>query len=524
MVRSSVWQWSLCFALVLSAASVRAADDGQAQALLDKATDIKLSAENLADLNQVVELCQQAIKDGGLDEGNTKFAQGLLASTLSQRAEMVCMDLFDRPVTPNRARRLIQMALSDLEQTLQLDPEQGSSQFLLGRLYAQLGQPEKALPALNAAIRLAADDPAAQAKALMIRANVQPDAATRQADFDAAVQLTPKDPNVLRFRGMYYLTQNDLDAAIRDLNAAIEIDPTDADTYEARGIAYSLGKKYDEAMESLNKALELEPDAASSLVQRGRVRAIKGDFPGALQDVDRALTLQPGSVQALQLHASLLGSTGKFEQALADLALLRRAMPDNPDILSQMAVLYQASKQPEKALATYDHWLSTDADSAAALRGRADVYLSMGKQTEAIADYEKALTLEPKNSGVLNNLAWVLATSPTESLRDGKRAIELAKLACEVTEYQQAHIVSTLAAGYAETGDFDNAVTWSKKAVELGTEQLKPQLGKELESYQAKKPWREETPPTDFIPEQTAKPDKGAAAPSNDDTARNKRS
>ena len=60
-----------------------------------------------------------------------------------------------------------------------------------------------------------------------------------------------------------------------------------------------------------------------------------------------------------------------------------------------------------------------------------------------------------------------------------------------MTEYKQAHILSTLAAGYAETGDFDNAVKWSKRAIEVGDVSLKEPLRKELASYFDKKPWRE---------------------------------
>jgi hypothetical protein len=63
--------------------------------------------------------------------------------------------------------------------------------------------------------------------------------------------------------------------------------------------------------------------------------------------------------------------------------------------------------------------------------------------------------------------------------------------ACEVTEYKQAHILSTLAAGYAETGQWDEAIKWSTKAVEAGEGSVKEQLEKELASYKEKKPWRE---------------------------------
>jgi tetratricopeptide (TPR) repeat protein len=128
-----------------------------------------------------------------------------------------------------------------------------------------------------------------------------------------------------------------------------------------------------------------------------------------------------------------------------------------------------------------------------ALRGRGDALLSVAKQKEAIADYEQVLKVEPEHSGTLNNLAWVLATSPHDKLRDGRRAIELATKACELTEYKAPHILSTLASGYAETGDFENAKKWSKKAVELGKgTDVVEQLQKELESYEQKKPWREE--------------------------------
>ena len=111
-----------------------------------------------------------------------------------------------------------------------------------------------------------------------------------------------------------------------------------------------------------------------------------------------------------------------------------------------------------------------------------------------MADYEKAYKDLSKDSGLLNNFAWVLATSPDEKLRDGKRAVKMATEACELTEYKQAHILSTLAAAYAETGDFDNAIKWSEKSAEVGkTENAdhSENYKKELETYKAHKPYRE---------------------------------
>ncbi|REK08284.1 MAG: tetratricopeptide repeat protein [Planctomycetota bacterium] len=486
--------------------------------LLYKATETKLSAESLADLNKVIELSQEAL-DAGLDEADRPFAEELLASTLSQRAELVCEELFEHPVRPSRAQLLLRMALSDLERTTALHAEQPQAQYLLGRLYTHLGQADKARQALDVAVRLTDDDPVAKSKALVVRASLQEDPEARLADYDAAAALTPGDPAVMRFRGMHHMTEENVELAIADFKTAVEIDPEDADTYEALGMAQAVAEEHDASLESFNKAIELRPRSPGALTHRARLRALKGDYPAALADVEKAMQQRPGSVQALLLHASLLATTGKLEPALAELNVLRQVLPNNPEVLLQVGTLYQAKKEEAKAIEVFDQLLAGDPKHAAGLRGRADTYLNLGRQAEAIADYEAALKVEPNNSGVLNNLAWVLATSPKEDLRDGKRAIELAKKACELTDYKQAHIISTLAAGYAEIGDFDEAINWSQKAVDLGTGPAKAQLAQELESYHARQPWREELPPETPGVSDTAQPAQ-AATPERIDTAR----
>jgi tetratricopeptide (TPR) repeat protein len=164
--------------------------------------------------------------------------------------------------------------------------------------------------------------------------------------------------------------------------------------------------------------------------------------------------------------------------------------------------------------------LKKDSENRLALRNRADSWLGIGKLPEAIADYESALKLDPKDSGALNNLAWLLSTAPDDKLRDGKRSIELATEAARVSEFKQAHILSTLAAGYAETGDFESAVSWSKKAVDLAkqtddNQDIRDQLQKELASYEKKEPWREQLkdettandPEPEDLPEPTEQPE-----------------
>jgi tetratricopeptide (TPR) repeat protein len=187
----------------------------------------------------------------------------------------------------------------------------------------------------------------------------------------------------------------------------------------------------------------------------------------------------------------------ELQKALDAMDLADLEGPQKVEMLLQLGVMYANQHENQKAIDSLTQALEQAPDNALAMQLRADVLLRLGRHEEAIADYEACLKFTPDDTSALNNLAWVLATSPQDDLRDGRRSIELAQKACELTDYKAAHILSTLASGYAESGDFDTAIKWSTKAVEVAGQeaevepQTQAQLQKELESYQNKQPWRE---------------------------------
>ena len=518
-LRSGVWA---LLVVCLGGGVAWAANEGQGD--LDRATQVMLNPRMRSDLGEAIQLLESALKKG-LDEGNTQFAKQLLVSTRIRRGTLDSQEILKLPPDRNWPD-IRRVALEDLEKAVAMDPKQPQALMLIAQLnFLPGGDAKRASQALDEAVQRSADQPQVQAKALAFRAGFIDDKVKKLKDLDEAVRVDPQQTAPLRARGSYYLDVKEYEKALADFEAALKLDEDNAAAWESKGIVLIDLKRYDDALAALTKAHELEPKAVTPLLQMARAHGLKTDYPAALADleeaarvdpgnvavlllrasvydemkerdkaladIDRVLKLVPGLTEAMRLRAVILAGNGRFAEAITQLEKLQMAEPDDVDVAVQLGMFYTASQKPRKAVQLFDKILAKTPDNLHALRSRADALLSIGKQVEAIADYERALKLDPKDSGILNNLAWVLATSPDDKLRDGKRALDLATKAAELTKFEQGHILSTLAAAYAEIGDFESARKWSAKAVEIGKEEQKEQLAKELESYKANKPWRE---------------------------------
>lgn len=542
LTRSGTTAWLLA-ACLLSGYAL-ASNEGQTD--LDKATEAKLNVRTFSDLGEVIRLCESALAKG-LDKDNAVLAKELLVSTRIERAKVAAKRILESsPPDPNWPQ-FRQFALEDLDKATKLNPRQPEALFLVAQLnLLPGGDANRAARSLDDAIRLSENEPLLHAQALVVRATLQKSADKKLADLSEAIRTAPGTIAALRERASVYAEQDKLDLALADLKAVLELEPEHVPTLEDQAVALARLKKYDEALKTIEKARKLAPKSAGPLVQQARVHAMQSNMKAALDDltealateptslaalllratiyqqmdqteraladVDRLLELRPGLSMAVRLRTMLLAGEGRYGEAIQQLEDLLKRKPDDIESQMQMAIFYSADRKPQKALQIYTAILAQHPDNWEALRGRGDTLLTTGKHAEAIADFEKALKMRPKDAGVLNNLAWVLATSPNDKFRNGKRAVELATLGCEITKYEQAHILSTLAAAYAETGDFKSAVKWSQKAVEKGQDDQKEALGKELASYRAGKPWRElllepEPPkPERFRPKKAAAP------------------
>ena len=482
--RSWVWAMSL-----LAVATAAVAQEGQAD--LDKATDLKLQAKSLRDLQQVIQLCESALKKG-LDADSKQFAEELLAATRFQRAERIAEAIeHSRPSRQWNALR--RMALADLDQVLKYDKDYAEAYLLKARLLTLPGgDPQEARKAADEALKRL-DDPRGKARAHLVRSRTFKDAKKAIPDVQEALKLDPENEEAMRMWAGLLMATERIDEAIAEMEKFLKKEPGDLGVRLTLVEALMKQEQYDKAIEQLNQILEANPDDPNLLLLRARAHYLREDPASARKDIEKILKVAPDEPAVLLLKSAVAAAEKKYGEAIADLEKVLKQNPGEIPWKIQLGYYHLAADRPRHAIEIFTEVLKQDPGNADALRARGDAYLSVGKHREAIADFEEALKKESDNPGLLNNLAWVLATSPDDELRDGKRALELATKACELTDYKQAHILSTLASAYAELGDFEKARDWSEKAVAAADKESEQyeHLVKELESYKQNKPWRE---------------------------------
>jgi len=182
---------------------------------------------------------------------------------------------------------------------------------------------------------------------------------------------------------------------------------------------------------------------------------------------------------------------GHYDLAIADYNKVIGLVPMDPSGYVGRAVLFADEENYSNALADCSKAISLDPGNAGLYDSRGLYYAKMGNYGAAIQDSKTAIALEPGNASSYNNLAWILAVTPEAKWRDGQKALEYAKKACDLTQWNEPAFIDTLAAAYAESGDFTNAVKWESKVVGNMPKENQDEAQKALHLYQQGQPYRE---------------------------------
>jgi cytochrome c-type biogenesis protein CcmH/NrfG len=186
---------------------------------------------------------------------------------------------------------------------------------------------------------------------------------------------------------------------------------------------------------------------------------------------------------------------GKLDEAISLLQAAVDLRPDNSPAHENLAKALLQKGEVADALTHYQKLLELQPDNIEVHNIVGTVLIQQGRIREGVEEWQKVLAIQPDNGNALSNLAWVFATSPDDSLRDGAKAVRLAEEALRISGSRIPIIFRTLAAAYAESGHFSQAIQTAQQGIELANSQGNSGLATELQGniglYQEQRPLRD---------------------------------
>lgn len=190
---------------------------------------------------------------------------------------------------------------------------------------------------------------------------------------------------------------------------------------------------------------------------------------------------QRGIEQYNQLH--LLDAISEFDTAL-------KIDSSNAKYYFNRACARSTNNENSVAIDDYNKAIELDASNSSWFVSRGHAWYKLADFKNAIADQHRAIEIAPDNANAYNALAIIYATCHEKAFRNGSKAVLAAEKACELTKWKEAYFIDTLAAANAENGEYDQAIKWQEKAIELSSIYSLARFQSHVKLYQASQPLR----------------------------------
>jgi tetratricopeptide (TPR) repeat protein len=402
-----------------------------------------------------------------------------------------------------------QRAVESCREANALNPNDVALKVRLAELLSFMGEKDEAAELFGQALSLDNENAAAFSGLGQI-AMAAKDAASAAARFEKVLQLQPEATATHAVAAQAYRDLGDTARAEKHAAAAGDGEVRLAEPLMASVQGLSVGQqlfrqraqkayqeeRWQEAVDDFRRAVAADPLYADLRISLAAALLKVEDPAGALEQYELAVKLAPQNPRANFGAAFLLQSSGKDQEAAESYRRVLAAEPDNRAARVNLAQALFESGQYEESKAELDLVLTEDPGNVAMRLAQLGSLVKLGRYSEAITQLEKGLEAVPGNAPLRQALARLLATAPDAAVRNGARAVELARALFD--EQKAPEHAETLAMALAEGGDLQEAVRLQQALVdaakEAGREDLRERLDRNLQRYRqgerALPPWQ----------------------------------
>lgn len=285
--------------------------------------------------------------------------------------------------------------------------------------------------------------------------------------WEHALRLDPADYLACNNLGNALLEEDRVEDALRYSRRALELNPDYLTPHVNICAALMKDRRHGEAVAHLQGALRQSPDKAELYQLLGLVEKDRSALEPAIRAFRRALELKPDIPNTRGYLAQALAAVGERREAIAEYRRLVQDQPADAAAAWALGLLLLEAGQPADALPFLQRAAAQQPGAPEHPAATARALMQLGRGGEALPLLRQALQGAPDSPEVLNNLAWLLATSPARAERRPEEAVRLAQRAAVLTARRNAGILDTLARAQAEAGRFEEATGTLEEAMAL---------------------------------------------------------
>ena len=248
-------------------------------------------------------------------------------------------------------------------------------------------------------------------------------------------------------------------------------------------------KRY--AVEQLRKIVTIWPESPGVRTELASALLRVGEIAEAEASLKETLQIDPDYIPAQIAMAELLLKQNRMEDAIPHFDKAIATQQDDQKLFFGRGIALSAMGETSQSIEDFTRVTQLDPNFLPAFNRRGALYEKLGDYQRAQEDFLRAIHLNKDDPEAYNNLAWLQATCPDPTFRNGKDALGNAKKALALFSEDPFFTLDTLAAAYAESGNFTEAIKWQQKAIAKTPPRLAADLESRLQFYRLKQPYRQ---------------------------------